>query len=86
MTNQEQLKLLRARAEKLAEEAESLFEQINEIFAAEYNTLVEDAEDPDDEEFLVSISSWDQVFSVDDDALGFVIDAINAALAEEGEG
>lgn len=86
MTNQEQLKLLRARAEKLAEETDSLFEQINEIFAAEYNTLVEDAEDPDDEEFLDSISSWDQVFSVDDDALGFVIDAINAALAEEGEG
>jgi hypothetical protein len=86
MTNQEQLKLLRARAEKLAEEADSLFEQINEIFTAEYNTLVEDAEDPDDEEFLDSISSWDQVFSVDDDALGFVIDAINAALAEEGEG
>lgn len=79
---EEQLKLLRGRLEALAEQADSIFDQLNELFEQSYNDFLENAEDPDAEETLDAASVWDQVFD-EATSLSEAIDAIDAALGEE---
>jgi len=79
---EEQLKLLRGRLEALAEQADSIFDQLNELFEQSYNDFLENAEDPDAEETLDAASVWDQVFD-ETTSLSEAIDAIDAALGEE---
>lgn len=79
---EEQLKLLRGRLEALAKQADSIFEQLNELFGQSYDDFLDNAEDPDAEETLDAASVWDQVFD-ETISLSEAIDAIDAALGEE---
>lgn len=77
----EQLKLLRDRLQSLANEAESIYEQVNALFDEGYNEVIDTADDPDSEEAADAAAIWDQVFD-EDSSLDFVISAIDAAIGE----